>query len=140
MKKVGVTLGYALLAVLLLLAYGTLNNRWYRVIAVEGGSMSPTLNFGDLIVVTPPTKNIQKGAIVVISVGNDLVTHRLIAEYKGEQPETKGDANNAADNFSVVKLKIVGIVRLRIPWASYPFLYFRYLLSKIPYEASAHHI
>jgi signal peptidase I len=131
MKKVGAIVGWVLLAVLLFLAYGTLNNRWYRVVAVEGGSMSPTLKFGDLIVVTPPTENIQKGTIVVMSVNNELVTHRLIAGYVGGTPETKGDANNAVDNFSGSNLRIVGIVRLRIPWAGYPLLYLRYVFSKI---------
>ena len=95
-----------------LLAYGTLNNRWYKVLAIDGNSMYPTLWFGDLIVITPPTQNIPAGTIVTMSVDGSLVTHRLLAAYQGGRPETKGDANGIADNFSGHNLRIVGIARL----------------------------
>ena len=116
--------------VLVLLAYGSLNNRGYRVITVEGNSMSPTFRFGDELVITPPTATIPKGTIITMSVDGALVTHRLIADFQGGRPETKGDANNAADQFPG-NLEIVGIVRLRIPGIGYPGIYLHYLLGKI---------
>jgi signal peptidase I len=116
---------------LVLLAYGSLDNRWYKVIAVEGNSMSPTLWFGDLIVLTPPKENIPAGTIITMSVDGGLVTHRLTTAYQGGLPETKGDANETTDNFSGNDLKIVGIVRLHLPLIGYPFMYLRYLLSKV---------
>jgi signal peptidase I len=120
-----------ILLFLLFLAYGSLNNRWYRVIAIEGNSMSPTFWYGDLIVVTPPTANIPSGTIVTMNVDGSLVTHRLIADYNGNKPETKGDANEIPDNFPGSNLKIVGIERFHIPWLAYPFFFLRYLLAKI---------
>ncbi len=119
-----------LIIILAPLAYGTLNNRWYKVLAIDGNSMSPALEFGDLIVVTPPTETIPAGTIVTMNVDGSLVTHRLLTQYQGGLPETKGDANQTADNFSGSNLKIVGIVRLYFPNFGYPFLYFRSLLSK----------
>jgi signal peptidase len=115
---------------LFLLAYGTLNNRWYKVLAIDGNSMSPTLWFGDLIVITPPTAIIPVGTIITMSVDGGLVTHRLLAEYQGGRPETKGDANESADNFSGSNMRIIGIVRFSIPLLGYPIFYIRSLLNK----------
>ena len=134
MKKILDQVGNGILVMLViflvLLAYGSVNNRWYKVVAVEGNSMSPTLWFGDVIVLTPPTQNITKGTIITMMVDGELVTHRLIADYNGGQPETKGDANNVNDDFSSSDLKIVGIERFRIPVLGYPSIYFRYLKSR----------
>jgi signal peptidase I len=135
MKKIlGHVLSIAItlaLVFLVLLAYGSLNNRWYKVIAVEGNSMSPALWFGDLIVLTHPTANIPAGDIITMSVDSNLVSHRLVTAYQGGWPETKGDANNAVDNFTTNDVKIVGIVHLRIPWLGYPILYIQNLISNI---------
>lgn len=120
-----------IIIILILLAYGTLNNRWYKVLAIDGNSMSPTIWFGDLIVITPPTSNIPGGTIITMSVDGELVTHRLVATYQGGRPETKGDANEIADNFSGHTLRIVGIVRMYIPLLGYPFYYIRSLFGKI---------
>ena len=84
--------------------------------------MSPTLWFGDLIVITPPKASIPAGTIITMSVDGSLVTHRLTTMYQGGLPETKGDANEINDNFSNNNVKIVGIVRLNIPLIGYPFI------------------
>jgi signal peptidase I len=112
------------------LAYGTLNNRWYKVLAIDGNSMYPALGFGDLVVIMPPTETIPPGTIITMSVDGHLVTHRLATAYKGGLPETRGDANTAADDFSRSNLRIVGIVRLYFPFFGYPFLLFRSLFSR----------
>jgi len=92
--------------------------------------MSPTLWFGDLIIVTPPLENIPINSIVLMSVDNELVTHRLIGfDVKG-WPITKGDANQVNDNFAGKNINIVGVYRFRIPDLGYPFLYLSNLLHK----------
>jgi signal peptidase len=96
---------------------------------MEGNSMSPALQFGDLVVLTPPPKSIPSGTIVTMEVpgySTALVTHRLIAGYSSGIPKTKGDANSLPDNFEGSNVRIVGVVRLRIPWLGYPILYLRY--------------
>jgi signal peptidase I len=100
---------------LVFLAYGTLNNRWYKVITVQGNSMSPTLWFGDLIVITPPTEKLLAGDILTMSVNGSLVTHRLVGFDAAGQPITKGDDNEIEDKFSYSDLQIVGIYRFRLP-------------------------
>ena len=61
MKRLLITIVSVITAVvvilLIFLAYGSLNNRFYRVITVEGNSMSPTLWFGDLIRGHPTCRN-----------------------------------------------------------------------------------
>ena len=113
---------------LILLAYGSCN-RWYKLITIDGGSMSPALRFGDAVIITRPTAIIPTGSIVTMSVDRSTVTHRLIANFQGGRPETKGDANNAPDDFSESNLKVAGIVRLRLPFIGYPIIFARNLPS-----------
>jgi hypothetical protein len=64
-----------------------------------------------------------------MSVDRSIVTHRLITDFQVGRPETKGDANNAPDDFSESNLKVAGIVRLRLPFIGYPIIYARNLPS-----------
>ena len=93
--------------------------------------MSPTIYFGDLVVVTPPDVTISAGSVIMMNVDGDLVTHRLIMKYQGGMPITKGDANNTPDIFTGSNLKIVGVIQLRIPLLGYPILYARFLIGKV---------
>jgi signal peptidase I len=119
-----------LVILLVFLAYGSLGNRWYRVVTVEGNSMSPTLWFGDLMVVTPPPEEIPLNSIVVMSVEGSLVTHRFFGYDPDGRPITKGDANQVIDHFTNPSLRIVGICRLRLPGFGYPMLYLSQLLGR----------
>lgn len=119
-----------LLILLVLLAYGSINNRWYRVITVEGNSMAPILRYGDMIVVTPPDENIPVYSIVVINIEGHLVTHRIIGYDANHLPITKGDANESADNFTNPALRIVGVYRFCLPGFGYPILWLSSLFDK----------
>jgi len=132
LNRVGDILLITVVVFLVFVAYGSINNRWYKVVVVEGNSMSPSLWFGDLIVLTPPTQHIPEGKIITMQVDGGFVTHRLVEAFDGGGwPETKGDANAVSDNFEGYDVKIVGIVRLRIPLLGYPKLYFDYLVNKL---------
>jgi len=89
-----IALGFALF-----LAYGLVGNRWYHVVAVEGGSMEPTITRGDLIVVTPAPRQIEPGMILVMSVDGRVVTHRVIDIRADGSLVTKGDANAVVDDW-----------------------------------------
>lgn len=95
-------------------AYGLIDNRWYQIVAIEGGSMAPTFEAGDAIVVTPAPQNLEVGMIVVLQVDGDLVTHRVVEVTDGGF-RTRGDANEAADDFSEQEVAVVGLYRFRIP-------------------------
>lgn len=67
----------------------------YTFFEVSTGSMAPTIQVGDVVVVKI-TKEIEENEIIVFRQQNYFVTHRLI-QKNGEQIITKGDANNTED-------------------------------------------
>jgi signal peptidase I len=123
---------WLLLGFLVLWVYGAVvPNGFYRVLTIDSGSMTPTLGVADLIVITPPPKEISVGTVVSMAVDRELVTHRLVGYDSNGIPITKGDANEIVDNFAGQEVKIVGVMRLHIPWLGYPIKYLRYLVTKI---------
>jgi signal peptidase I len=108
------------------------------VVPVQGLSMRPTLQGGDLIVlrgVDPAT--LRKGDIVAVNTSADdrrqygvpaEVVHRIVRvghDAGGLFFVTKGDANTGADVFQTRPGDVVGKLRFAIPAAGYPFLFFR---------------
>ena len=100
----------------------------YQPIAVISGSMSPTFNRGDAVVVrklnTQEKDKLKVGDIIQFVSGTKYVIHRIYDitndEYGNKQFITKGDHNNAPDvtkaNLQDVKAKISFIV----PYIGYP--------------------
>ena len=92
---------------------------------VQSGSMSGTIEVGDLIIVHTPDESteLKKDDIVTFwdnEPGGVLVTHRIVevtADDDGKLAyRTKGDANNAADAELVYPDDIVGTYQFRIPY------------------------
>ena len=86
----------------------------YKFFVVLTGSMSPTLDVGDLVIVkdTEP-EAISVGDVITYSVGNDnVVTHRVkdIMNDDTLQFVTQGDANNVEDMNPVHHEDLVGKV------------------------------
>jgi signal peptidase len=76
----------------------------WRFTVIDTGSMRPTLNPGDIAVLTSePTADLRKGQIVAFHPPGEphlTVTHRAISVKRtknGVVFQTKGDANNARD-------------------------------------------
>lgn len=67
----------------------------YTFFEVATGSMSDTINIGD-VVVTKITKDVSENDVIVYEEQNNFITHRLI-EKKENELITKGDANNSED-------------------------------------------
>jgi signal peptidase I len=111
------TTGLLCTAVLIVgfIAYGLLDNRWYHVVAVTGGSMSPTIEAGDLIVITRPPAVIRPGMVLTLEVDGAVVTHRVAAVKSDGAFVTIGDANTVHDDFSTNQVRVVGEYRFRIP-------------------------
>ncbi len=66
---------------------------------VVSGSMRPTLRVGDYVYVAPiSSAHVRVGDVVVLDIGNELLTHRLLG-WQGEIPLTKGDASLVPDTF-----------------------------------------
>lgn len=79
----------------------------YSLFQVKTGSMSGTLEIGDIIVVKL-TKEVSKNDVITYEKDQMLITHRII-EKQGDSITTKGDANNVADE-PIVTSEVIGKV------------------------------
>lgn len=94
---------------------------------VLSGSMNPMMLPGDMIIeeaVDPST--LQVGDVIVFHPPGDkpetMVTHRIISLEEGGKErlfQTKGDANNAQDDFKLPESNVVGKQVFVIPFAGY---------------------
>lgn len=84
----------------------------YTFFEVATGSMSGTIEIGDVVIVKL-TKDVQENDIIVYKEENDFITHRLI-EKNDNELITKGDANNAEDKPITVE-QVLGKVIKVIP-------------------------
>lgn len=84
----------------------------YTFFEVATGSMNPTIQIGDVIVVKI-TKEIQENDIIVYKDGKSIITHRLIKKDDNELI-AKGDANNSEDK-PIQENMVLGRVEKIIP-------------------------
>ena len=87
----------------------------YSAFEVATGSMSNTIEIGDVILVKliEPNETLSENEIVVFTQDTTLVTHRII-KINGDQIITKGDANNKEDD-QITRKQIIGKVVKIIP-------------------------
>lgn len=87
----------------------------YAVLEVISGSMEPTINVGDMIIINTHETNYEKGDIVTFyDTEGSFVTHRIVS-INDTYMITKGDnKNNALDGETSID-KIVGKHVLTIP-------------------------
>lgn len=87
----------------------------YSAFEVATGSMSNTIEIGDVILVKliEPNETLSENEIVVFTQDTTLVTHRII-KINGDQIITKGDANNTQDD-PISRGQIIGKVVKIIP-------------------------
>src|ERR1700716_1526178 len=97
-----ITLGSVVL-IILIVVVGMALGIW-RFNVIDTGSMRPTLNPGDVAVLTPESTNdLKQGQIVAFHPpGEPRLTgiHRVVSVHRvpnGVIIQTKGDANNATD-------------------------------------------
>ena len=93
----------------------------WRVNAVLSGSMEPELKVGSLVVTCP----VEPEAIVVgdiitfrpTTVGENMITHRVIGigQTSSLYFETKGDANDKPDPFTVPARNLIGKICFHAP-------------------------
>ena len=118
-----------LLLFCLFVAYGTLPNRWYHTLYVYSGSMAPTIQAGDVIIISPPPAVPAPGSIVTLLVDNNLVTHRVLDWQANGKFATQGDANIVADEWGRARVSLVGVYRARIPYLGYVLAAFQNLMK-----------
>lgn len=101
----------------------------YGVLVVGSGSMSGTLNKGDVIVFESYTKqSIAKDDIIIFEKDDLSVIHRVkkIRFVNGENHYyTKGDANEKMDEGYTTNKQIKGISKFKISYIGYPAIWLR---------------
>ncbi len=100
----------------------------YRVYVVHTGSMTPTLRPGDAVLDGPPPASVAVGDVItfgVRSAPDSVVTHRVDAVV-ADGIKTKGDANPAADVWTVKPSDIVGSKVATLPYVGYVLVYLQH--------------
>ena len=96
--------------------------------------MEPGISRGDLILVEKSSdyENMLEGEVLVYRHSNVVVVHRIVEvnEAGGRFTfRTKGDANDAADNWYVEQGEVIGIAKSKIAVAGYPTLWLNELFN-----------
>ncbi len=112
----------------------------YPFAIVEGTSMYPTLQNGDLVLFRGAPHSIANGSIIVFvqsgtgigaldSLLKPVVIHRIVGVQAGSDGQlsyqTKGDNNLLNDPNAVQADQVLGVPALVIPWAGYVLLFVR---------------
>ena len=80
----------------------------YSIFSTETGSMSPTMETGDLVIVKLGEQELQEQDIITYKKGNSFITHRII-KIDGNSIIAKGDNNNTQDE-EITQDMVVGKV------------------------------
>jgi signal peptidase len=125
MKKSEIVLIIILLISVLIILSSRIGSAHFLV--VLSGSMSPTINMGDLVIVSPTNpENIKVNDIIAFRNEDKRVptTHRVI-EITERGFKTKGDANEDPDSRIVKPNEVIGKVVFKIPYTGYLVHYAR---------------
>ncbi len=124
--------GLSLLVLVLLTLFG-----YITIAVVEGSSMEPTLQTGDLVIVLRKisVNDMSIGDVVVYRRGSTLIIHRIVM-IEGNTVITKGDNNWVVDppvssDAIVGKVLEVGDRLFKIPLVGYLTLLLRYSISSL---------
>lgn len=149
MKKVGKIIGnilfYLVLISMILICFtmlrakkmgvqpSVMGHKFYTVLT---GSMSPTIEPGDLVIVKEtPANEIKEGDIITFasSQSDNITTHRVKQVIKEDEIKfvTKGDANNVEDPNPVSEQLLVGRVVKHIGGLGSKMQYMQKNLNKI---------
>lgn len=90
------------------------------IVEVTGGSMSPTLEVGDVVLIRPlEMSTLKPGDIVTVRSGEGgYVTHRVTGIGADGGLSMKGDANLFADSETRSPTEVLGVLDtvIRMPW------------------------
>jgi len=90
----------------------------YSFSMVRSGSMTPTINTGDVIITSPATPSVKPGTIVMYLHDVDMITHRVLS-VNGDTLVMKGDALEHPDPWPVQITDVKGIFLFRIPFIGF---------------------
>lgn len=138
MKILNILLNIVLVAVILIgfvIAVSMLpikNN--YKLLAVTGGSMQPTISSGSMAIVKPQD-DYKAGDIITFNPPDakskkENTTHRIISVEDRDGLtfyKTKGDANTSPDSELISKNRVIGKYVTSVIWVGYLLIYIKTL-------------
>lgn len=99
----------------------------YQALVIATGSMIPTINIGDVVIVDKiegdELKQLELGEVIAYRKNNIVICHRIVDKIEsGDEVfyETKGDNNPSEDQLLVEESQIVGLVKFKISYIGYP--------------------
>ena len=84
-------------------------------VRVTGGSMSPALEPGDLVLVRKGAQPHTGDVVLLRSSSGRMVLHRVVRTMPAGVLRTKGDANRVVDMKAASKSDVVGTAELVLP-------------------------
>lgn len=115
----------AVIAIIAFVQLNVLNKEYtdifgYSVFSTATGSMAPTIEIGDIVLVKIGNDDVKEQDIITYKKDEKFITHRII-KIDGENIITKGDNNNTADKEitkDVIVGKVVSIINNVEVWES----------------------
>ena len=82
----------------------------FTVMAVGSGSMTGTVDKGDIVLIDKNDRNFEKGDIIAFNYNGSIIIHRIVNKVYDRKVyyETKGDSNNGMDNWQIYDENIMG--------------------------------
>ena len=115
----------SLLVFIAVLVYFTSGYFRFYIIAIATGSMTPNIYKGDIVVIDKKFdySSLRVGQVIAYKYENKIIVHRLVNIVNTDDTYyfyTKGDANNADDNYVIYEDTVIGVVNVRIPYIGLP--------------------
>ena len=124
-RKIDLVLIPLLIVFIGIIIYFTSGKFKYYTIAIATGSMTPNINIGDVVIINQKydLKKLKVGQIIAYKYKDRIIVHRLVEiEDTGNEVYyyTKGDANNAKDDYIIYEDTILGMADKKIPYVGLP--------------------
>ena len=97
-----------------------------KSLAVLSGSMEPKIPVGSIVIIYDVEPDeLQTGDVITYNLGGGtLVTHRVVeVDVDNQSIITKGDANEVEDGAPVSFSKVVGKMKMHVPYLGYISIY-----------------
>ena len=107
----------------------------YGAVAIGSGSMTGTINKGDVVIYKRLDDYVvQNGDVIVFNKENKRIVHRVIEIIEVNDGEyiyyTQGDANPTPDGYPLTRDDLIGVVKTRVKYIGIPSVGLSELLSR----------
>lgn len=87
----------------------------WEPLVITSGSMGPTIEAGDVVLVDPEFDALGPGSVVAYETRDGVTVHRVVHADPDGGLVTKGDANSSPDSTTILPDQVVGVGRLLVP-------------------------